>query len=127
MKIEQINEYLKDYRRSQTSAKGIGCKEEVIIRTKTSDEFGYPTNETTYLDKLCDAENIVETHFKQIRDAEKERDGMVMYVRIMPELRQMLDDNGEFSGHYCIRTRLQFGEHGKCITHEQFQNLQDLD
>ncbi|MCF2718025.1 hypothetical protein LWE69_12695 [Paenibacillus sp. UKAQ_18] len=104
MKISELNEYLSQFSKSYCSHKGLGCYEEVRIKTISTDA------------------NLVEEHFNKIKDAISKHAGSVVYVRHQSEIMNHLDEEGELNG-YGLSTRLQFGEEGKCITPEQYENL----
>lgn len=120
MKISELQEYLKDYPRTTVNGASLGCHE-VIIRTSTLDR-GFEG------EVICEPKEIVETHFRQIKEFIKSHgEYIAIYVRSGPELRATLDEEGEDSGQYTIRTRIQFGVKGKCITQEQFDHLQSFE
>jgi len=129
MKIQELIEYLEKFNKSACSASSLGCSFDYIVRTETksAEEMLFnstlPISGTIRRISHSTPENIVEDHFKQISELIDERKGMVVYVRSMPLLQKDLDDDGEWTGHYQMRTRLQFGEPGKCITMEQYHNL----
>ncbi|MCM3294115.1 hypothetical protein M3661_28880 [Paenibacillus sp. MER 180] len=107
MKWTELHDYLKQYREARTSHKGVGCVEEVNIRTEGG-------------------QGIVDTHFQEIKEEIQKREGMVVYVRSLSNLAEVLDQEGEWNGLYRMRTRLFFGEPDKCITMEQAENLMQL-
>lgn len=123
MKISEIHEYLNQFPKSVTSTKGLGCYDEAIIKTGTVSTVSSMQH---YGGKACKPEEVVETHYKQIIKAIENHPGDVVYVRSMPQLVELLNEEGEFEGHYMMKTRLQFGKPGLCITTEQYQNLLDL-
>lgn len=107
MKLSQLEDYLSQFRKATVSCQDVGCVDEVIIRPEGG-------------------AGIVDEHFQEIQKAIQEHDGMIVYVRAMPHLREVLDPEGECDGLYRMRTRLFFGELGKCITMEQYENLKQL-
>lgn len=124
MKIEDLQGHFKDYLTSEVSAAGLGCVNEVVIKTFNYDnQMLAKFNENK---KRCDTEYMVQTHYNQVLEEEAKHDGMFKYLRTMPVINEHLDEDGEFTGKYSIRSRLQFGEVGKAITMDQYRHLIDL-
>jgi len=121
MKIEELQAHFNNYRLSETSINGVGCDEEVVIRTSTIDIISDTGNNCK-----CSAEDIVETHYKQVLAEEAKHEGMIKYIRVMPMLKQLIGDDGEFSGDYAIRSRIQFGREGFAITKQQHDHLIEI-
>jgi hypothetical protein len=124
MKIAELQDHFKDYYMSNTTAAGIGCYKEVVIRTSTdhNSAFGYPDGNN----RTCSVESLVQTHQDQVWEEEAKHVEAAKYIRLLPEIRKHLDEDGEFSGVYSIRSRIQFGRVGECITIQQAENLKEL-
>lgn len=119
MKLSEVQEYLSQFRKSVTSAKGVGCYKEVIIKTRN---FGSQDGETV----VCETDKLVETHYNQILEVINNHPDDVVYVRTSPRIVDHMDEEGETEGKYGMRTRLQFGKPDLCITIEQYANLLEL-
>ncbi|ANY67305.1 hypothetical protein BBD42_13090 [Paenibacillus sp. BIHB 4019] len=120
MKLSELHEWLGKYPRTTVSGESLGC-DDVSVRSKTEDaEFI-----EMFPGEGVGSAELIEAHFKKIKKLISERDGQVVYVRLMTNLVSILDSDGEIEG-YSMRTRLQFGNPELCITEKQFRHLESI-
>ena len=115
MKVTEIHDYLSKYPKTDVSGVSLGCWEE-IIRTTTIPELS---------GKLVTGDLIVEKHYEQIKEFIAGKSNYTIFIRSLPDLVPQMDGNGEIEG-YAMRTRIQYGENGKCITQEQYDHIHDF-
>jgi hypothetical protein len=113
LKISDLHEKFKDYPKTTVSGKALGCKEEIIRTTTVPIYLG---------EILADPENLVAKHCNQIKEYIELHQGDTIYFRQLASMVPLMSEDGEIEG-YTIKTRIQSGETGKCITQEQYDHI----